>query len=72
MLKKGEIEYEGVIAENLPNATFWVDKADKERVLCVLSGKMRINHIRVSPGDKVRLVITPYDRKKGRIVYKLR
>lgn len=72
MLKKGETELEGIIAENLPNATFWVDTADGRRFICTLSGKMRIHHIRVLPGDKVRFLITPYDQGKGRVTYKLR
>jgi translation initiation factor IF-1 len=72
MLKKGEIEIEGVVAENLPNTTFWVETADGQRILCTISGRMRMNHIRVLPGDKVKFTLTPYDAGKGRITYKLR
>ena len=72
MLKTNEIEIEGIIAESLPNTTFKVDTADGKQYLCVLSGKMRINHIRVLPGDRVKFIITPYDESRGRIVYKLR
>jgi len=72
MLKKDEIEIEGIITENLPNTTFRVESADGRQFLCTMSGKMRIHHIRVLPGDKVRIVITPYDQEKGRITYKLK
>jgi len=72
MLKKDEIEIEGIITENLPNTTFRVESADGRKFFCTMSGKMRIHHIRVLPGDKVRIVITPYDQEKGRITYKLK
>jgi len=70
MLKKDEKEVEGVVLENLPNATFRVETEDKKLYLCTLSGKMRMNRIRVLPGDVVRFVVTPYDLSKGRIVYR--
>lgn len=72
MLKKDETELEGIIAENLPNTTFRVDVQDGRQFLCMLSGKMRMHHIRVLPGDRVKFVVTPYDQGKGRITYKLR
>ena len=72
MLKKDEIEIEGTITENLPNTTFSVETADGRQILCVMSGRMRLHHIRVLPGDRVRVVITPYDQGKGRITYKLK
>lgn len=72
MLKKDEIEKEGVITENLPNTFFRVETVDGKIYLCTLSGKMRMNHIRVLPGDKVKFVTTPYDEERGRITYKLR
>jgi len=72
MLKKDEIEIEGTITENLPNTTFRVETADGRQILCVMSGRMRLHHIRVLPGDRVRVVITPYDQGKGRIIYKLK
>jgi translation initiation factor IF-1 len=62
---------EGIVIESLPNTTFRVELEGGQRVLCHLSGKMRINRIKVLPGDKVRLVTTPYDEARGRIVYKL-
>lgn len=70
MLKKDEVEKEGTVLESLPNATFSVQTEDNRRFLCTLSGKMRMNHIRVLPGDKVRFVVTPYDKEKGRIVFR--
>ena len=72
MLKKDEIEIEGIITENLPNTMFRAQTADNREFLCTLSGKMRMNHIRVLPGDKVRYVVTPYDPEKGRIVFRTR
>ncbi len=72
MLKKDETEIEGVITENLPNTTFRVETLNGRQILCTMSGRMRIHHIRVLPGDRVRLVTTPYDKEKGRITYKLK
>lgn len=63
---------EGNVLENLPNATFKVELDDKRVVLCHLSGKMRINRIKVIPGDRVKLETTPYDENKGRIVYRVK
>ena len=70
MLKKDEIEVEGTVLESLPNAMFSIEADDQRRFLCTLSGKMRMNHIRVLPGDRVRFVVTPYDKEKGRIVFR--
>lgn len=70
MLKKDEIEVEGIVTENLPNTAFRVETADHKQYLCSLSGKMRMNRIRILPGDKVKFVITPYDQERGRIVYR--
>ncbi len=62
---------EGIIVEALPNTTFRVElEGDKRLVLCSLSGKMRINRIRVMPGDTVKVEFTPYDETKGRIIYR--
>jgi len=72
MLKKGEIEVEGVVLESLPNATFKVEGVDKKEYLCTLSGKMRINHIRILPGDRVKFILTPYDLSRGRINYRMK
>ena len=64
-------EVEGVVTQALPNATFRVkvDQQDQE-ILCHLAGKMRLYHIKVMPGDRVRIVQSPYDTTKGRIVYR--
>jgi len=72
MLKKDEIEIEATVLENLPNTTFRVETAEGKQILCTLSGRMRMHHIRVLPGDKVKVLLTPYDQEKGRITYKLR
>lgn len=70
MLKKDEIELEGVVTENLPNTTFRVETADLRQYLCTLSGKMRIHRIKILPGDRVKFIVTPYDKEKGRIIYR--
>jgi len=61
---------EGVVTESLPNATFKVRLDDGEEVLAYISGKMRIYRIRILPGDQVTVEFSPYDEKKGRIVYR--
>ncbi|MDO8617519.1 MAG: translation initiation factor IF-1 [Candidatus Uhrbacteria bacterium] len=61
----------GTIEENLPGATFRVRLENGQLILCYLSGKMRMNRIRLTPGDDVQLEITPYDLTKGRITYRL-
>ena len=71
MESKDIIEVEGEVLESLPNATFRVKLTGTDKViLCHLAGKMRLYHIRVLPGDKVRLEQSPYDNTKGRIVYR--
>ena len=65
-----KIELEGIVKESLPNATFRVEIAPGKTILGIISGKMRINHIKILPGDKVRLELSPYDLSKGRIVYR--
>jgi len=64
------IVVEGVVTEALPNTTFRVKLDDDREVLGHLSGKMRIHRIRVLPGDRVKLEMTPFDDTKGRIVYR--
>jgi translation initiation factor IF-1 len=66
------IEIEGEVAESLPNTLFRVKLPNGRLVLCHLSGKMRLNYIRLMPGDRVKIEMTPYDATKGRIVYRLR
>lgn len=69
--KKSEaIRTEGVVEEALPNTTFKVRLENGRTVLAYVSGRMRMNYIRILPGDKVTLEITPYDLTKGRIIYR--
>mgnify|MGYP001570170766 CR=1 FL=1 len=68
--KEEKIEVEGVIRESLPNAMFRVELANSHKVLAHISGKMRMNYIRILPGDKVRVELSPYDLSRGRIVYR--
>ncbi len=70
MPKKESIEVEGTIVEALPNAMFRVELANGHKVLAHVSGKMRMHFIRILPGDRVTLEISPYDLTKGRIVYR--
>lgn len=69
---KQTIELEGKVIESLPNAVFRVELESGQVVLGHLAGKMRMNKIRVLPGDKVLLEMTPYDLQKGRIIRRLR
>jgi translation initiation factor IF-1 len=72
--KKDAIEVEGTVVEPLPNTMFAVelDTADKRRVLAHISGKLRMNFIRILPGDRVRVELSPYDLSRGRITYRMR
>lgn len=70
MIHQGTVEVEGEVLEALPNTLFRVKLPDGRILLCHISGKMRMNHIRILPGDKVRIEMTPYDETKGRIVYR--
>lgn len=72
MAHQGTTEIIGQVTEALPNAMFRVKVADGKIILCHLAGRMRINHIRIMPGDQVRLEVTPYDLTRGRIVYRIR
>jgi len=69
--KKEIIETEGRVIEALPSATFKIELENGHNVLAHLSGKMRLNFIRVLPGDRVLVELTPYDLSKGRITKKL-
>lgn len=69
--KKGFIETEGTVEELLPNATFRVTLDNGHEILAHLSGKMRMHRIRIMPGDRVTVELTPYDLTKGRITYRL-
>jgi len=66
------IEMEGVVTEALPNALFKITLNSGQDIIGHLSGKMRINYIRVVPGDKVKVEMTPYDLSKGRITHRLK
>ena len=70
MARKDAIEVEGTVVELLPNTMFRVQLANGHRVLAHISGKMRLHFIRILPGDKVMLEISPYDLSKGRITYR--
>lgn len=70
MVKQKKEEVSGVVTEALPNTTFRVEIEDGRILLCYLSGKMRMYRIKVIPGDKVKVELTPYDETKGRIVYR--
>ena len=72
MAHKGSIETEGKVLESLPNTLFRVELADGKLILCHLSGKMRMHFIKILPGDKVRVEMTPYDDSKGRITFRLK
>ena len=70
MAKDDVIQMQGEIVDNLPNATFRVKLENGHMVLGHISGKMRMNYIRILPGDKVTLELSPYDLTKGRIVWR--
>ncbi len=71
-MKDNVLVVEGEVMENLPNTLFRVKLFNSEKViLCYLSGKMRKNYIKILPGDRVRIEITPYDLNRGRIVFRL-
>lgn len=72
MAHQGNIEIEGIVSECLPNTLFRVKLPNGKIVLCHLSGKMRLNFIRIMPGDRVRIEMTPYDPTKGRITYRIK
>jgi translation initiation factor IF-1 len=70
MSKEDVIEMQGEVQENLPNATFRVKLENGHVILAFISGKMRMHYIRILPGDKVTVQLTPYDLTKGRIVFR--
>ena len=69
-MAKDAIRVEGIVREALPNAMFRVELDNGHRVLAHVSGRMRMHFIRILPGDKVTLELSPYDLSKGRIVYR--
>ena len=72
MPKEEAVQVEGVVAESLPNAMFRVELENKHIVMAHVSGKMRMNFIRILPGDKVMCELSPYDLTRGRIIYRVK
>lgn len=72
MTKEDIIEVEGKVIEPLPNAMFKVELANGHRILAHVSGKIRMNFIRILPGDKVTVELSPYDLTRGRITYRFK
>ncbi len=72
LAKQDLIEMEGTVTESLPNAMFRVDLDNGFNVLAHISGKIRRNYIKILPGDRVKVELTPYDLTKGRITYRLK
>ena len=70
MAKEKAIEIEGTVIETLPNAMFRVELDNEMKVLAHISGKMRMHYIRILPGDRVMVELSPYDLTRGRIVYR--
>ena len=70
MSKSDMIELEGTVVEALPNATFRVELENGHQIVSHISGKLRMNYIRILPGDKVTVEISPYDLTKGRITWR--
>ena len=72
MPKKEAIEVEGVVLEALPNATFRVELPNGHKVLAHISGKMRVHYIRILPGDRELVELSPYDLSRGRVIYRFK
>lgn len=70
MAKQASLEQDGTIAEALSNAMFRVELENGHEIIAHISGKMRMNYIKILPGDKVRVEMSPYDLTKGRITYR--
>ena len=70
MAKEEGVQVEGTVVEPLPNAMFRVELENNHKVLAHISGKMRMHYIRILPGDKVQVELTPYDLTRGRITYR--
>ena len=70
MAKEDVIEVEGTVVEALPNTNFIVELANGHQVTAYISGKLRVNYIKILPGDKVKLELSPYDLNKGRITWR--
>ncbi|MFC1953036.1 translation initiation factor IF-1 [Chloroflexota bacterium] len=72
MPKKESIEVEGIVNEALPNAMFRVDLSNGHKVLAHISGRIRLHYIRILPGDRVLVQLSPYDLTRGRITYRFK
>ncbi|AHY47203.1 infA: translation initiation factor IF-1 [Rubrobacter radiotolerans] len=72
MAKEDVIEVEGTVVEALPNTQFRVELENGHEVLAHISGKMRMNYIRILPGDRVKVEMSPYDLSRGRVTYRFR
>ena len=72
MPKEESIEVDGIVEEALPNAMFIVELENKHKVLAHISGKMRKFYIRILPGDRVKVELSPYDLTRGRITYRMK
>ena len=71
-MKEEAIEVEGVVAEALPNAMFRVELENGHKILAHVSGKMRMHFIRILPGDRVKVELSPYDLTRGRITFRIK
>ena len=72
MAKDDVIELEGIVVDALPNAMFTVDIGNGHTILAHISGKLRMNFIRILPGDRVKVELSPYDLTRGRITYRMK
>ena len=72
MAKQGSIESEGIVTEAMANSMFRVELNNGHEILCHISGKIRMNYIRIMPGDRVKVEMSPYDLTKGRICYRFK
>ena len=72
MAKQGSIESEGIVTEAMANSMFRVEPDNGHEILCHISGKIRMNYIRIMPGDIVKVEMSPYDLTKGRICYRFK
>ncbi len=71
MVHQGSIELTGTVIEALPGTTFRIQLPDESVVICTLAGKMRIHFVKILPGDKVQIEVSPYDMTRGRITRRL-
>ena len=72
MAMREAIEVVGTVIEPLPNAMFAIELENKDRVLAHISGQLRVNFIRILPGDRVRVELSPFDHSRGRITYRIK